>query len=95
MTFPALQMALHDAAFSGDIVKAMSALNAGSNVNDARATEYANACSTGLHVAAEHGHADVVELLLSSGANPLLADGWGHTAAHLAAIEGNTNVVEV
>lgn len=88
-------MALHDAAFSGDTAKAMSALKSGVPVNDARSTAFANMCSTGLHVAAEHGHDDVVKLLLASGADPMLADGWGHTAAHLAALEDNTGVLEV
>lgn len=88
-------MALHDAAFSGDTAKAISVLKAGVPVDDARSTPFANLCSTGLHVAAEHGHADMVKLLLASGADPMLADGWGHTAAHLAALEDNTSVLEV
>lgn len=93
--FICVQMALHDAAFAGDTTKAMSALDAGFPVNDARATEYANACSTSLHVAAEHGNSDVVKLLLRSGADAALADGWGHTAAHLAALEDNTDILQV
>lgn len=90
-----MQMALHDAAFAGDAAKAMTALDAGCPVNDARTTAFANACSTGLHVAAEHGHFDIVKLLLQSGADPVLADGWGHTAAHLAALEDNADILKV
>eukprot|EP00892_Ulva_mutabilis_P006970 jgi/Ulvmu1/4645/UM002_0376.1 len=88
-------MALQNAAFAGDAAKALSALHAGFPVNDARATEFANACSTGLHVAAENGHFNVVSLLLRSGADPVLVDGWGHTAAHLAAMEDHADILQM
>lgn len=45
--------------------------------------------STAIHQAAAHGNTNIVALLLSRGANPRLADRYGHTALHLAAMFGH------
>lgn len=45
--------------------------------------------STALHQAAAHGNTKIVALLLGLGANLRLADRYGHTALHLAAMFGH------
>lgn len=47
-----------------------------------------------LHVAAEHGHLSIIELLLDRGARLDLQDSKGHTALHRAASRGHTEVVK-
>jgi uncharacterized protein len=83
------------AAFNGDVHLLTSSLRDGANLNEPHETAFSNACSTPLHVAAQMGHAAVVEACLDAGANALLVDCWGHTAAHLAALEGYSDVLEV
>uniref|UniRef100_A0A7N6ASE0 CARD domain-containing protein n=1 Tax=Anabas testudineus TaxID=64144 RepID=A0A7N6ASE0_ANATE len=46
-----------------------------------------------LHVAAEHGHLSVIELLIRKGARLDLQDIEGHTALHRAASKGHTEIV--
>ncbi|KAM3876151.1 CARD- and ANK-domain containing inflammasome adapter protein [Diretmus argenteus] len=46
-----------------------------------------------LHVASEHGHLSIIELLLHRGARLDLQDSEGHTALHRAASRGHTGVV--
>ncbi|KAF7645591.1 hypothetical protein LDENG_00201500 [Lucifuga dentata] len=46
-----------------------------------------------LHVAAEHGHLSVIQLLLQKGARLDLQDNKGHTALHRAASRGHTEAV--
>ncbi|RAL17140.1 ankyrin repeat domain-containing protein [Aspergillus homomorphus CBS 101889] len=48
---------------------------------------------TALFLAATHGHASIVELLLAHGANPNLRESTGRTALFMAAIRGHTAVV--
>ena len=48
-----------------------------------------------LHFAAENGREEVVELLLSKGANVNVSDGFGRTPLHLAAAEGHLEVVKM
>ncbi|XP_067928929.1 serine/threonine-protein phosphatase 6 regulatory ankyrin repeat subunit B-like [Watersipora subatra] len=50
--------------------------------------------STSLHLAAEGGHDDVVQVLLSAGADPLQENLDGMTPLHLAAKHGHVEVVE-
>ena len=45
--------------------------------------------STALHVAAKHGHANVLRLLLEAGADALSADAEMRTALHLVAVAGH------
>lgn len=48
---------------------------------------------TPLHLAAKSGHADVAALLLEAGAQPAAMTSQRRTALHLAALEGNSTVV--
>eukprot|EP00930_Biecheleria_cincta_P055038 TRINITY_DN41407_c0_g1_i1.p1 TRINITY_DN41407_c0_g1~~TRINITY_DN41407_c0_g1_i1.p1 ORF type:complete len:437 (+),score=81.65 TRINITY_DN41407_c0_g1_i1:49-1359(+) len=48
---------------------------------------------TPLHLAAKSGHADVALLLLEAGARPAAMTSQKRTALHLAALEGNSTVV--
>jgi ankyrin repeat protein len=50
---------------------------------------------TPLHVAAERGHADIVELLLGHGADPNQRSAYGHFALHCAAMRGRRGVIEL
>lgn len=52
-----------------------------------------SSCETLLHVAAEHGHLSIVELLICKGAKLDLQDNKGHTALHRAAGKGHTEIV--
>lgn len=45
-----------------------------------------------LHNASSFGHADVVRILLSRGANPNARDNWSFTPLHEAAIKGKLDV---
>ncbi|XP_073331826.1 CARD- and ANK-domain containing inflammasome adapter protein [Pagrus major] len=46
-----------------------------------------------LHVAAEHGHLSIIELLIRKGATLDLQDNKSHTALHIAASRGHTQIV--
>lgn len=48
---------------------------------------------TALHIASNDGFIDIVEILLSKGANPNIADKMGNTPLHLAALFGNLQIV--
>merc|ERR1712039_156461 len=50
--------------------------------------------STPLHKAAACGSADMVDMLLSNGAAPHLADEWGYTPLHRAVARGQRHVAE-
>lgn len=50
---------------------------------------------TPLLIAAEHGHAEIADALLKKGANPLKTDGQGRTPLHLAAHNGNEDLVKL
>ena len=45
-----------------------------------------------LHNACSFGHAEVVQLLLTSGADPNTRDNWNFTPLHEAAIKGKIDV---
>lgn len=45
-----------------------------------------------LHNASSFGHAEVVSLLLTHGANPNARDNWNFTPLHEAAIKGKIDV---
>jgi len=51
--------------------------------------------ATPLHVAAEYGYSEIVEVLLEHGADPNIRDKYGETPLHVAAAFGNSKVVEV
>lgn len=88
-------MALHVAAFNGDVHLLTESLREGAQINDATESALSNACSTPLHIASQHNHVAVAEACIQAGADTLLVDCWGHTAAHLAALEGCSDVLEV
>src|SRR5262249_44701671 len=51
---------------------------------------------TPLHLAARHGHADVVKVLLEQdGISLTVRSGYGQTPLHLAAFHGHTDVVQI
>lgn len=52
-------------------------------------------CSTALHRASHHGHANVVSLLLQKGARVEQPDHHGRTALHFASLKGHLNVVKI
>jgi len=51
--------------------------------------------ATPLHVAAEYGYSEIVEVLLEHGAAPNIREKYGDTPLHYAATFGNSKVVEV
>jgi len=51
--------------------------------------------ATPLHVAAEYGYSEIVEVLLEHGAAPNIREKYGDTPLHYAAMFGNSKVVEV
>jgi len=51
--------------------------------------------ATPLHVAAEYGYSEIVEVLLEHGVDPNIRDKYGDTPLHYAAVFGNSKVVEV
>jgi hypothetical protein len=76
---------LIDAARQGNLVSARGFLDDGAEVNSRD-----GAGRTALLVATLGGHADMVELLLKSGADPNLADARGVTPLHAAEAAGAT-----
>ncbi|HUG91475.1 MAG TPA: ankyrin repeat domain-containing protein [Planctomycetaceae bacterium] len=83
--------ALLAAAVSGDLGQASEALEAGADVNSA---DSSRDWQTPLLLAARHGHAAVVELLLSRGANIEACDPAGRNALLLAVAGGRREVVD-
>ena len=86
-------VALHDCAAKGDIKGVQRNLNAGGNPNWFKKPEEG---ASAVHVAAEKGHAKVLELLLQEGGvihDTLLTN--QNTPLHLAAKNGNTSCCEI
>ncbi|XP_011408170.2 PREDICTED: ankyrin repeat domain-containing protein 50-like, partial [Amphimedon queenslandica] len=83
---------LYEAAKRGDSIGVQSALSQGANVNHQNPKEFEG---TSLHVAVRGGYHDVVQILLSAGADVNLIDTDGDTALIEAAREGNCDVVEL
>lgn len=79
---------LHDAAAAGD-AKAVDLLL---SLGDYSCDEHNDKASTPLHMAARHGHAAVVEVLLSHGANVNAANNDGMTPLH-AAVAGQQHLL--
>ncbi|KAJ5770531.1 uncharacterized protein N7511_002582 [Penicillium nucicola] len=50
---------------------------------------------TALHLAAMHGHSDIVKYMIYLGSDPNDTDSQGLTSLHLAALHGNSDVVRV
>ncbi|OEY86899.1 hypothetical protein BIY23_00090 [Wolbachia pipientis] len=49
---------------------------------------------TSLHLAARHGHVNMVDDLITKGANVHIENCYGHTPLHLAVMHGHKNIVE-
>ena len=84
-----IHLALHDL----DFAEAKRLIVSGIDINSKD-----NEGDTPLHLAADLGNLDIVELLLKSGAEIDLHDGWdtlGRTALHRAVIKGNIEVINV
>ena len=83
------------AATEGNLAKVREALRLGAEINEARLPVAGNAPSdTALHLAAFHGHLDVVKHLVSSGADVEASSHDGHTPLMDAAFEGNLDVAQ-
>lgn len=81
---------LHSAAQVGDYETVNMCLDADVDI-DATLGQVKN---TALHVAADCGNSDIVEFLVSLGANIEATDKHGQTPLHLAALAGNDDIVE-
>jgi ankyrin repeat protein len=80
---------LHAAAMAGDETIAQTLIVAGANVGAATVL----IGSTPLHLAAKHGQAAVIRLLVKSGGDPNRRDTLGVTPLMLAAASGNADAV--
>jgi len=83
---------LFDAVAAGDLAE-VKRLVVGCGVDpNVREDDYG---ATPLHVAAEYGYSEIVEVLLEHGAAPNIREKYGDTPLHYAATFGNSKVVEV
>ena len=81
--------ALYWAALNGHVQVVTALLDAGANVNQARATDG----TTPLYVASQKGHWDVVTALLGAGADPNMMGPNGTAPLYWAARNGHIRVV--
>jgi len=86
---------IHDAAFGGDVAGVQTELDKGVDVNAKRGDG-----STPLHGAAEGGHEEIVELLITAGADlhattVSMLGGGGWIPLHSAARQGHRGIVEL
>lgn len=88
--FTASGQTLFQAVSSGDTVKALELIEAGADVNAATAGG-----TTVLILAAETGHADVVEALIAKGASLNERNKTGMTALGLAKDNGHDEIVRM
>ena len=82
---------LHNAAYKGDVAEITALLEK----PDVKIDAVEKRGLTPLMLAAGHGHADAVKLLLEKGADPKLKSKDGATALHKASEAGNLTVVEL
>jgi len=83
---------IHNAAYQGDLNKIKSLLEKDPNLAN---TKNATFGRTPLHWAAQEGQKEVVELLITKGADPNGKDKWGYTPLHRAAAAGHKEVAEL
>ena len=86
---------IHDSAFGGDVAGVQTELDKGTDVNAKREDG-----STPLHGAAEGGHGEIVELLITAGADlhattVSMLGGGGWIPLHSAARQGHRGIVEL
>ena len=86
------QNALFTASFNGNPVEVKRIL---SNGMANMANSFKDFPSTPLHMAAQRGHKDVVQLLLNAGAECDKTDCWGDTPLHEAAMYNHQHVANV
>jgi hypothetical protein len=93
-----LVRSLHNAAQEGDVLKIQEILNQGVNPNSTRdrteVVDYAITI-TPLYWAAEHGHREAVNLLLTHGANVNSHCGVSRTPLYMAVMNGHTEVAQL
>ena len=81
---------IHDVAWKGDLAGVQRELNKGADVN-AKADDG----MTPLHLAANFGYKEIVELLIAKGADVNAKNGWGGTPLHIAAFGGHKEIAEL
>ncbi|MHC9543343.1 MAG: ankyrin repeat domain-containing protein [Vulcanimicrobiota bacterium] len=82
---------LHEAAYNGEIDSALKLLRSGSDIN----ARTQNGKWTPLHMAVEEYKKEMVEFLLTQGANPDMKDESGETPLHLAADNDDIECVKM
>lgn len=83
---------LFDAAEKGDVARALASIEAGAGIN-AQTGDVER--FSALHIAAMHGHVDLVRTLVDAGADLYLKSGSGDSALHLAAHGGSEEAVSL
>jgi TonB family protein len=93
-SIPAFCGEIHDAARLGDLAKVKSLLK--DNPSLVSSTDnYSDYCYTPLHWAANEGHKDVAELLLTNKAEVNAKSCNGYTPLHFAAAHGYNTLIEL
>jgi cytohesin len=80
---------IHDAAENGDLAGVQAELDKGANVN----RRYGG--MTPLHFAADGGHKEIAELLITKGVDVNAKNEWGGTPLHYAAYWGSKEIAEL
>jgi ankyrin repeat protein len=83
-------ISIHKAVFDGNIEAVKQHLAAGTDMN-AKISNF----GTPLLVAAEIGHKEIAELLITKGADVNAKDGYGSTPLHAAAYEDHKEIAEL
>lgn len=84
---------IHDAAIDGNLAEVKSLLT--ENPQLVNAKDGQNSSSTPLHMAAANNHKDIVELLITVGAQVNAKDKLGSTPLHWAAYNGHKDIVDL
>jgi ankyrin repeat protein len=86
---------IHDAVYAGDLQKVKALLLKKPKLVSSKASDLFRGYPTPLHLAAEKGHKDIVELLLAKGADVNARNFTGKTPLQVAAVNGWKKVVEL